>query len=55
MDCKHELNKLVGTADGILCTECGKLFKSMDEVFPMNPPEDTAEKPKRKRRVKKDE
>lgn len=26
MDCKHELGDLMGVADGIVCTKCGKRF-----------------------------
>lgn len=26
MDCKHEIEKLVGVADGVICTGCGKHF-----------------------------
>lgn len=32
MECKHELEKLVGTADGIVCSGCGKVFQSLEEV-----------------------
>ena len=34
MDCKHENSMLMGTADGIVCRGCGKLFKSFDEIHP---------------------
>lgn len=58
MECKHELALLVGTADGIKCTGCGRVFGSWDEVFPINPPEAGAEtqedapkaKPRRRRK-----
>ena len=30
--CKHEIGLLVGTADGIVCKGCGKLFHSFDEI-----------------------
>lgn len=38
MDCKHELPHLMGTADGIVCRACGKLFKSFADI----PVEDSA-------------
>ena len=38
MDCKHELPHLMGTADGIVCRACGKLFKSFADI----PVEDAA-------------
>ena len=60
MECKHELKYLRGTADGVICTNCGMRWVGGD--FPaMNPPESTAdatlvretpEKPKRTRRKK---
>ena len=30
--CKHELSNLCGTADGILCRRCGRLFKNFAEL-----------------------
>lgn len=30
--CKHEIRDLMGTADGIVCRKCGKLFADMDAV-----------------------
>lgn len=30
--CKHELKSLRGTAEGIRCIDCGKLFLTMEEV-----------------------
>lgn len=33
MSCKHDINHLMGTADGIVCRSCGRLFASMDEVL----------------------
>ena len=30
--CKHELEKLIGTADGIMCSGCGKVFKDFTEL-----------------------
>ena len=29
MDCKHDISQLIGTAEGIRCKACGKLFKGM--------------------------
>lgn len=29
MDCKHDISQLIGTAEGIRCKACGKLFKAM--------------------------
>ena len=26
MDCKHKLEDLMGVADGVICTRCGKHF-----------------------------
>ena len=31
MDCKHETKDLLGTADGILCRRCGRLFPTYEE------------------------
>lgn len=31
--CNHDIKYLMGTADGILCRSCGRLFASMDEVL----------------------
>ena len=28
LKCKHEANYLLGTADGIKCRKCGKMFSS---------------------------
>lgn len=30
--CKHELQMLCGTADGILCRRCGSVFKDFAEL-----------------------
>lgn len=27
--CKHDVNYLMGTADGIVCRKCGKVFPSL--------------------------
>lgn len=29
MNCKHDVNYLMGTADGIVCRKCGKVFPSL--------------------------
>ena len=60
MKCNHDINNLIGTADGILCRKCGKLFSSFDEIKANIDPdhEETAtaqapaEKPKRTRKKK---
>lgn len=66
MSCKHDINHLMGTADGILCRSCGRLFASMDEVLAErddgsaipDPDQEqeqvTEEKPKRGRKKKGD-
>lgn len=56
MECKHELKYLRGTAEGVICTNCGMRWAGGD--FPaMNPPEPAEdipmEAPKPKRRRKK--
>lgn len=56
-ECKHELPLLMGTADGIVCRGCGRLFASFDEIFPKaeNTPREDVElqdKPKRAPRKK---
>lgn len=33
-ECKHEQHMLMGTADGIVCRGCGKLFHDFDEITP---------------------
>ena len=54
--CEHDQAFLMGTADGIVCRGCGRLFKNFDEVLaargeaPQEP-----EKPKRAPRKKKEE
>lgn len=52
--CKHELPDLMGTADGIVCRKCGRLFSTMEEIAAENAPaqEAPAEKPKRTRKKK---
>ena len=65
--CKHELEMLVGIADGILCRRCGSLFKTFaelradagepEEAAPTPAPveEKAPEKPKRGRKGKNQE
>lgn len=58
MNCKHEINLLMGTADGIVCRGCGRLFKDMDEILKETEPEAIAEPvekeaPKKKAPAKK--
>lgn len=43
MDCKHELQFLMGTADGIVCRCCGRVFKNFAEIQAEAAP--VAEKP----------
>ena len=50
MDCKHEINLLMGTADGIVCRGCGRLFKDMAEILKEAEPEAA---PKKKAPAKK--
>ena len=49
--CKHEIGLLIGTADGIVCKGCGKLFRSFDEISPEKE-EIPEEKPKKARKKK---
>lgn len=37
-NCRHENKYLMGTADGIVCRACGKLFKSFAEIHGENVP-----------------
>ena len=37
--CKHELSYLMGTADGIVCRACGRVFANFDEIKAENTPE----------------
>lgn len=54
MDCKHEINLLMGTADGIVCRGCGRLFKDMDEIQKAaEPAPEPAPAPKKKAPAKK--
>lgn len=36
MDCNHDLKMLVGTADGIICTGCGKVM-TVEEIYGEKP------------------
>lgn len=59
--CKHEIQHLMGTADGIVCRKCGATFASFDElnaastepVAEPKAPAEPAEKPKRTRKSAK--
>ena len=53
--CNHDLSMLMGTADGIVCRGCGKLFSSFEEIHPQEAPVQEAPKPKPKRTTKKKE
>lgn len=54
MTCKHEINLLMGTADGIVCRGCGRLFKDMNEILQENEPVPAVEEaPKKKAPAKK--
>ena len=63
MNCKHDVNSLMGTGDGIVCRKCGKIFTSFatlkaeldaDHAAQGEPVlvETPAEKPKRGRKKK---
>ena len=53
-ECKHELKYLVGHADGITCQNCGKTFKTFEEIHEEEPKEAVAkaDPPKRTRKKK---
>ena len=53
--CKHENHWLMGTADGVLCRKCGKLFANFDELYKDIAPEPVqeVEKPAPKPRTRK--
>lgn len=36
-DCRHEVEHLVGTKDGIKCRNCGKMFASFAELVADRP------------------
>lgn len=57
--CKHELPYLMGTADGIVCRRCGKLFPNVaaveaDREPAQEAPAEAPAKPKRTRKKKED-
>ena len=51
MSCRHEVEHLIGTKDGIKCRNCGKTFSSFVELVADRPKlkkeqvEEVAEKP----------
>jgi hypothetical protein len=56
--CRHDLNWLIGTKDGVVCRKCGKVFSSLanlkaeldaDRAEPQEKP-DPQEKPKKPRK-----
>lgn len=52
MTCNHETHLLMGTADGIVCRGCGRLFASFAEIHPEaesvpQAPTEAQDKPKR--------
>lgn len=62
--CKHDVNYLMGTADGIVCRKCGRVFPSLaalhadleaDKVAQEAPAPVAPEKPKTTRTRKKKE
>ena len=55
--CNHERQKLMGTANGILCRGCGRVFASFAEIKGNTAPKaetptEAQEKPKRTRKKK---
>lgn len=59
LKCKHEANYLLGTADGIKCRKCGKMFSSfatlkadIEAQEAQEAPAPDPEKPKRTRKKK---
>lgn len=48
--CKHEIHLLVGTADGIVCKGCGKVFKNFAEIG-----QDVKPKPARRKKKEADD
>lgn len=38
MECKHEIQNLMGTADGIVCRACGRIFANINEIMAANTP-----------------
>ena len=58
--CKHPLEQLMGTADGIVCRACGAVFKDFAEIEALNKPEEeksaeAAETAPKKARKKKND
>lgn len=47
MTCLHENAYLIGTAEGIRCRRCGKLFATFADIYPepVPAPEETNETP----------
>lgn len=55
--CKHDLPFLMGTADGIVCRACGRVFKDFAEIQGVDAPApetvtEAQEAPKRGRKKK---
>ena len=49
MDCKHEIQNLMGTADGIVCRACGRVFADLSEIMAADiPAEKKPAKPAKK-------
>lgn len=57
-NCKHDLSFLMGTADGIVCRACGRVFKDFAEIqgvdapVPEKPAEKAEAAPKKGRKKK---
>lgn len=57
-NCKHDLPFLMGTADGIVCRACGRVFKDFAEIqgadapAPEKPAEKAEAAPKKGRKKK---
>lgn len=45
MSCKHEVEHLIGTKDGIKCRNCGKTFATFAELEADRPKEKEVEAP----------
>lgn len=45
MSCKHEVEHLIGTKDGIKCRNCGKTFATFAELEADRPKEKKVEAP----------
>ena len=61
MDCRHDIKNLLGTADGIVCRRCGKVFASFAQieaegglVSEQEKPVEKTEAPKKARKKKDD-